>query len=76
MVISEREAKDLGITHRLIMSRFRCGKTIFIGKGEYVVTDIIDNCTGDKTYRLMKVKKYRRIRYESDISTGCRMTLN
>lgn len=56
MVINESEANDFCLTNAIMVSRFKRRKPVFIGKGKYVITDIINNHTGCITYRLMKIR--------------------
>lgn len=40
MVLSEKEANDLGLPFNFMRKRFKKRQTVKIGSGEYIITDI------------------------------------
>jgi len=54
MVLSEKEANDLGLPFSFMRKKFRKRQTVKIGSGEYIITDFIQNFTHQTTYRLMR----------------------
>ena len=54
MVINDKEAGDLGLTHGLMWRRFRKNKPVYIGSTKYMITDVIQNITGCVSYKLVR----------------------
>lgn len=57
MVLSEKEANDLGLPFSFMRKKFKQRQTVKIGSGEYIITDLIQNFTHQTTYRLIRKEK-------------------
>lgn len=54
MVINDKEAEDLGLTHELMWRRFCRNKPVYIGSTKYIITDVIQNIGGCASYKLVR----------------------
>lgn len=54
MVIDDKEAGDLGLTHELMWNRFCRHRPVYIGRAKYMIIDVIQNITGCVSYKLVR----------------------
>ena len=54
MVINDKEAGDLGLTHELMWRRFCKNKPVYIGSTKYMITDVIQDIGGYVSYKLVR----------------------